>query len=257
MSTQQIWKEFIKKLQSDSLTEDDFTSDNKSFLMYYLIGDNREFRRDKIIDANVCFEMGETKHIVTANCDDGLYRFDFISNGSGWELCFIECITIPIKSIDKVPFNNFPVMTEHEIWVRAEKTISRIVYLYNKLKECFDREKALEWFLDGAGEFIAAKSWIPFFEDKKAFIAYMAWCESRINGEITSIESFNNSKCIIRLKDHLWFKVYNCASHLKSLISEKEFKELFEYIWIDRGKQSGWSVDFEYIGMDTVIIFYS
>lgn len=60
MTTQQIWNEFIEKLQLDSLSEDDFIGENKSFLMYFLIGDNRKFRRDKIINANVCFDIGET-----------------------------------------------------------------------------------------------------------------------------------------------------------------------------------------------------
>lgn len=256
MSTQQIWGEFIEKLKYDCLAEDDFTSENRDFLMFFLTGDNRKFRRDKIINASICCDIGETKHIVTACCDDGQYRFDFLFSDGKWKLCFIECITIPIKVIDEIPFNNFPVMTEHEIWVRTEKNISRIVYLYNKLKECFGKDQALEWFLDGAGEYLAAKSWIPYFDEKKAFVVYVAWCESRLNGETISIELFEDRNCIIRIKDHLWFKVYNSASHLKPFISDSEYREIFEYIWIDRGKQSGWNIELEYIGTDTLISFF-
>lgn len=256
MTAQQIWTEFIEKLHLDSLYEDDFTGDTKSFLISFLTGDSRKFRRDMIITANAYFDIGETKYIVIAECDDSEYRFDFIVDEGKWRLCFIECITIPIKNVNTLPFTDFPAVPEHETWIRAEKNISRTVYLYNRLKESFGSEKAIEWFLDGAGEFLAAKSWIPYFDDKRAFVAYIAWCENRLNGEIASIESFDNSKCVIRLKDHLWFKVYNSASHLKLMITESEYRNLFEHIWIDRAKQSGWNVRFEYTGSDTIIIFY-
>ena len=50
-------------------------------------------------------------------------------------------------------------------------------------------------FYDGDGEYICARSWVPFYSDGLSFIAYFAWYECRINGENVAIQEFCESKC--------------------------------------------------------------
>jgi hypothetical protein len=119
----------------------------------------------------------------------------------------------------------------------------------------FGVDEALSWFKDGAGEFLCAKSWVPYYKDPKAFIAFSAWIENRINKENISINEFPDSKCQLRFIGHLWFKVYNIASHIKTQISFDEYKMLFEYIWQDRATNAGWDISFQYIGEDTILSF--
>jgi hypothetical protein len=116
------------------------------------------------------------------------------------------------------------------------------------------KQEALKMFLDGSGEFLGAKSWVPFYSDKKTYIAYVAWIENRINGEAISLDEFTEEKCVIRFKNHLWRRMYTMTGHLKTQI---EYSELFEAIWKDRATQSGWEIEFIYDSDDTVLVFTS
>ena len=60
---------------------------------------------------------------------------------------------------------------------------------------------------------------------------------------------------IIRFINHLWFRVYHSASHLKTQLTLEEYKRLFEHIWTDRALHAGWNVNFEYNENDTILAF--
>jgi len=255
MNAQLIWNEFLDKLHYDSFSENDFSNDMKTFLCSFLIGATAQFRREKFINAPAEIIDGEHKKIIILSCPDGEYRFDFEINNGKWQLCFVECITLPVANINSFPYNSFVALPEKEAWINAEKNISKMIYFFCKLKNIFGFDEALLWFNDGAGEFLCAKSWVPFYEDGKAFIMYCAWIENRINGESISVEIFTKTKCVMRFINHLWFRVYHVASHIKIQLPLDEYKKLFEHIWQDRAKHSGWNISFEYDGNDTIISF--
>ena len=252
MDINTIWSEFTEKLRSDSLDENDFADDMKPFLS----GDAAKSRCEKFMNSPARMIDGEYKKIVILSCPDDEYRFDFLVNNGKWQLCFIEGITLPVSDINSFPYNSFSALPEKEAWINAERNISKIVYFFCKLKDAFGFDEALPWFNDGAGEFLCAKSWVPFYEGARAFIMYCCWIENRINGENVSIDIFSDVKCVICFTDHLWFKVYHAAGHIKTQLPLEEYKCLFEHIWRDRAVNSGWNVDFEYDGNDTVLSFY-
>ena len=255
MTAHEIWVEFLGKLQNDAFAEDDFRSDMRSFLFLFLAGEPGKSRREKFADSPHKAFDGETKKCVVVNCPDGDYRFDFQKAEGKWQLCFIEGITLPVNNIESTPYDFFTPLPEQEAWIKTEREISKIIHFYCKLKDVFGIDKALSWFKDGAGEFLCAKSWVPFYGDSKAFIAFSAWIENRINGECVSIDEFTDSRCQLRFTRHLWFKVYHTASHIKPQISLEEYGRLFEYIWQDRAHNAGWRLTFRYINEDTVLIF--
>lgn len=255
MTIQQIWNEFLEKLRSDSLTENDFANDTKLFLLPFLTGPATQARRSKFLSSTVEFVDGEDKGIVILTCRDDEYRFDFIVTGDCWQLSFIECITLPVAGIGISPYSNFSPLPEKEAWIRAERTVSQMVHFYCRLKKFFGTDEALSWFIDGAGEFLCAKSWVPFYTASKAFIAFCAWIESRVHGENVSIVNFTDSKCVMRFHQHLWFRVYHAASHIKTQITLTEYTGLFEYIWKDRALHAGWNITFTYSNDDTVLTF--
>ena len=98
-------------------------------------------------------------------------------------------------------------------------------------------------------------AWVPFYSDVKSFIAYCAWMENRIYKEDVIIESMSDNGGTIRFRNHLWFAVYNDATHLKTQLDIEKYTALFEYIWYDRAENANLTVTFDYAGEDTVLFF--
>ena len=255
VNAQTIWNEFLQKLRHDSFAENDFTNDMTQFLSSFLTGTAAQFRREKFINSTAKIFDGEHKKIIILSCPDGEYRFDFIVENEKWKLCFIECITLPLENINDFPYTSFTPLPEKESWIYAERNISKMVYFFCKLKNIFGFDEALLWFNDGAGEFLCAKSWVPFYKESKSFILFCGWIENRINGENVSVDIFTDNKCVIRFINHLWFKIYHTASHIKIQLTIDEYRKFFEHIWTDRAVQAGWNIAFDYDGNDTILTF--
>lgn len=246
MELNTLMSEFYEKLKSDSFVENDFVPEMCTFLKSFLTGNSRRYIREKFYNASGQTFMCEEKCCIVLNCPDDDYRFDFKFDTEGkWQICFIECITLPVHDIRELPYSEFESY-EKESWIRAENNISNIVSQYTKIKTQSDISDAQAWFRDEAGNVLAAESWVPFYAKHKAFIAYNAWYENRINGERVSIDEFGDEVCIIRFTEHLWRRVYESASHIKPVIPYDEYMELFEYIWRGRASHAGWNTEFTY-----------
>ena len=171
---------FQAKLKSDTLTVSDFTTEMCQYLQPLLCGEYSAARRQKFLDSP--FDMYEKmdKISVISHCADDDSRFDFVRNGNLWKLAFIECITLPVSDMNVFPYSEFMPLDEKELHIRKEKEVSQLVYFYLKFKELVGKTKALEIFCDGKGEYLCARSWVPFYSDSLSYIAYSAWCEYRI-----------------------------------------------------------------------------
>jgi len=239
MQIKEIISDFKSKLRADSFTDNDFLSDMRPFLKSFLTGKSRQHTREKFLAADGKVIVGEEKFCVILKCPDDEYRFDFITDMDGkWRICFVECITLPVHDITELPYANFNRYAK-ESWIRAENNISRMIYQYVTVK-------SFDFFRDGGGNVLAAESWVPFYTKRKAFIAYNAWYECRINGEHVIIDEFDDDICILRFTDHLWLRVYNAATHIKTVIPFEEYMALFEYIWNDRATAAGWKINYTY-----------
>lgn len=255
MTVKEIWHEFSIKLNNDTYKETDFHLDMRSFLLSFLTGKQSELRRKKFSSSPAEFFECETKKCVILHCPDDDYRFDFKEQNGAWQLCFIEGITLPVDKVFPIPYENFIPLPEQESWIRAEREISKTVHFYCRLKELYGIVEALSWFNDGAGEFLCAKSWVPFYNGSKAFVIFSAWIEARIHGEDISVDVFTDTECRLRFKGHLWFKVYHGAGHIKTQLTLNEYTGLFKHIWMDRAYNAGWKIDFKYLNEDTILIF--
>lgn len=153
------------------------------------------------------------------------------------------------------PYSEFVPLGKKELHIRREKEISQFVYFYLKFKELAGREKALACVSDGKGEYICARSWVPFYSDRLSYIAYSAWYECRINGENVVIQEFQENKCEVVIYNHIWRSMYFTAVHLKAAIEYSEYMELFESVWKDRAASAGWKISFVYTDEYTSLIF--
>jgi hypothetical protein len=255
MAAQDVWTGFCEKLKNDALTEADFTEEMGPYLINWLRGADTLQRRTKFISAPVRFFDTGTKAVVMLACPDDDYRFDFVCENDVYKLVFMECITLPVNDITKLPYSDFIPLPRFESWIRREKEISKTVYLYNKFKELLGPEKAALIFLDGYGEAVNARSWVPFYSGRLAFIANAAWQENRISGESIVLEEFSEDRSVIRFKDHIWLRMYRETGHLRTQIPYDEYIGLFEAVWRDRAEKSGWKVGFAYEGEDTIMTF--
>lgn len=250
-----IWDEFQEKLKYDTLTVSDFTTEMCAYLQPLLCGEHSASRRQKFLDAPYDVYVGVDRISVVSHCPDDDYRFDFFCDGNQWKIAFIECITLPVFDMDVVPYSKFMPLDKKELHIRREKEITQLVYFYLKFKELVGREKALTMFYDGKGEYICARSWVPFYSDSLSYIAYSAWYECRINGENVVIEEFQESKCRVVIYNHIWRNIYFIVGHLKPVIEYSEYMELFESIWKDRAASAGWDIQFVYKEEYTSLIF--
>jgi|AGTN01.2.fsa_nt_gi hypothetical protein len=254
MNAQSVWTAFCEKLQAGTLSDNDFTEEAKG-LSFWLTGDRSIHARQKFRSVPVEFYDMEGKASVMLKCEDDDYRFDFVPYGESFRLAFMECITLPVFDIKRLPYSDFIPLPDKENELRREKEISRTVWNYLKFKELLSKEEAIKIFIDGKGESIGARSWVPFYSDSLAYIAYAAWIENRLYGEETVLEEFTESRCVIRLKKHFWRRLYFMSGHLKTQINYDEYMELFQAIWSDRAKENGWKINFIYDNDDTVMIY--
>jgi len=250
-----VWADFCDKMSKDELSSCDFTKEMQFFLSSLLCGSAAAQRRDKFLAAPFETYKSDSKISILVHCADDDYRFDFIQNKEKWELAFIECITLPISDIKTLPYIDFTELPEKETEIRREKEISKTIFMYNKFKEILGQEEAIKVFLDGQGESICARSWVPFYRDNLSYIAYAAWMEKCINGEFVTIERFDEEECRLRLCQHTWRKLYAVTGHIQNMIEYSEYMHLFEEIWRDRAKASGWMLQFEYLQEDTILRF--
>lgn len=250
-----IWDEFQEKLRYDALTESDFTEEMHTYLKPLLCGEHSEPRRQKFLDSPYDILEGVDKISVISHCPDDDYRFDFFTDGSSWRLAFIECITLPVFDMEVFPYSKFNPLDKKELHIRREKEITRLVYFYLKFKELAGKDKALNYISDGKGEYICARSWVPFYSGRLSFVAYSAWYECRINGENVIIQEFQEDKCQVTIHDHIWRNMYYTVGHLKPVIEYSEYMEVFESIWRDRATSAGWNIEFDYTDKDTSLVF--
>lgn len=250
-----IWREFRDKLKRDTLTASDFTAEMRVYLQPLLCGEHAAQRRRKYLDSPYDIYEGVDKISVVSHCADDDYRFDFLSDRISWQLAFIECITLPVSDMNVFPYSGFRPLDKKELQIRREKEISQLVHFYLKFRELAGREKALACFYDGQGEFLCARSWVPFYRDRLAYIAYCAWYECRINGENVEVKEFQEGRCEVVIHHHIWRNMYFIATHLGPLIDYSEYMELYEAIWRNRAACAGWNIEFVYTEEDTALIF--
>lgn len=241
-----ILSAFQRKILSNALTEQDFLKPGL-FGMFYGKSDT-PFVKTIADCKNPTFEQGEEKYIFHIPLDDGWeVRMDFVLENGVYKLSSMDCYTLPLKKIDRLPFNCFEPLTEkQEARMREEYRITKMVNDFVRLKNIIGKEKALEWFKDGEGEQAGVCVWMPYFTKRKAFTAYSAWIQNRLYGEDVYITAFSEEYSELIFKNSNWLFLYKTAVHLKRMISDDEYLELYETIWKDRAVCNGYMAEISY-----------
>ena len=206
-STLKIWNEFITTLKKGDFPSDKIRPYNESLkepmLGYLKImydkANWQEFEREPEVHP----VDKQIHYLIPLTFDGGkaTYCFSFLVEDNNWYFQHLEAITIRLDKIGSLPTSEFPDLSEeHKSWMRKEIRISKQVRLFNLLIEEKGKEFAFNWFKDGYGYLVAARSWVPFFPPAKAFILYLCWEQSRLRGEEVSLEKLDEKEAVVRIK---------------------------------------------------------
>jgi hypothetical protein len=193
--------------------------------------------------------VGDHLHFLTPLTFDGQtanYCLSFLIDGGSWYFRHLEAINIRLDKTGPLPASTFPDVEEKtKAHIREEWRWSREVRIFNLLAELKGKDFAFDVFKDGDGFFLAAKTWVPFVEPRRAFILYACWEQANLTGNTVTLEKLDRDEAVIRLSTY-FFGLYNVTAHLRRQISFEDYTRIFETIWRDRARAAGWTLEIEY-----------
>jgi hypothetical protein len=194
--------------------------------------------------------VGDHVHFLTPLTFDGRtgnYCLTFLVEGGAWSFRHLEAITIRLDRTGPIPASTFPdVDPATKAHIREEWRWSREVRIFNLLAELKGKDFAFDVFKDGAGYVLAAKTWVPFVEPRRAFILYACWEQANLTGNTVTLEKLDGDEAVIRMSTY-FFGLYKVTAHLARQISFDDYARIFETIWQDRARAAGWGLAIEYV----------
>lgn len=251
-----IWKEFVSALKAGTLTAERirplYGTDRELSLQWLnnLMKATRDNGALSDWEAPEVFPVGNLVHFVVRlriGRETTTERsLSFIKEGGRWYFGHMENIMIRLDKIPPPPTSEFPPLPEETMtWQRNEILWSDLVRIYLTTAEKNGKDFALNLFKTGAGYFVGAKSWVPFVQPDRAFILYLCWAESRLYGNLVTLEKLADAEAVVRMQTHFFF-LYKRSSHLRQWLPFDDYRHIFETIWHDRATNAGWKLAIEY-----------
>jgi len=197
------------------------------------------------------FRVGERVHFIASLADGSgeatpPFCFTLLLEDGRWYLEHMESIFIRLDRMEAPPVSEFPDLEEEQkAWIRDEIHVSEQVRLFTFLSREKGPEFAYDWFRDGAGYALQARTWVPFVTPHRAFVLYACWDLARLRLEPTVLEYLSDEAARIRYVPRV-FALYRQTAHLEQQIAFEDYRRLFEIIWRDRARHGGWQLDIVY-----------
>ena len=253
----QIWDEFINTLKTGNMTVDRIRPHEQLGDKYkpIILGYLDSIRINASLDdwnqkPEIIRVENRIQYILpwTSRNHKTTFCFSILLEGSNWYFQHLEAIFIRLDKISNLPTSEFPdISKEMKNWVRAEFYWSDIVQkFYLPIAKEKGKQHALNMLKDGAGYFVAAKTWVPFSPPQKAFILFLCWEQAKLRGNEVTLIKLKENEAHVRLDTH-FFALYFTAAHLKTRISIEDYKQIFETIWQDRSVNAGWRLEIQYL----------
>ena len=193
---------------------------------------------------------------LTLNGERETYCFTFRLSDGEWAFQHIESIVIRLDQIDALPCAQFPDLPEaKKAWIRAEWEVSQQVRWFNFLAAEKGRQAAFDWFKDGAGYALAARTWVPFVSPRRALILYLCWEQANLRGGRVVLHQLDDREARVELEP-LYFKLYSQAGHLRQQISLEDYRHIYEVTWSDRAAAAGWQLEISEDKEDTLFFHF-
>ena len=250
-----VWREFVSLLRSGALTADrirphqELKDTKRQILEYLEVVRQQALPSEWETDPEVV-EQDSLQHYIislTTNHQKVPYCFSFVTEGDQWYFRHLEAIFIRLDTLASFPVTVFPDLDEgKKAWMREEVLWSFVVLnVYLPAQRERGQDYALGLLLDGAGYFLASKTWVPFETPQRAFILYLCWEQAQLRGNSVTLVRLSDTEALVEIQAH-FFAVYDIASHLKPVIPEADYRKIFEAIWQDRAQKAGWELTITY-----------
>jgi len=257
-----IWKEFVTLLKDSKITQEHirpphYLTIESQLQMLNSFRKNADWKEWNVEPAVIRYDNLVT-FIVTLKQKTNIpsqFSFNFILEEGKWYYRFLEGVFLRLDKITSLPTSEFPDLPEgRKAYMRQEFYWGKMIWLYNTLSKEKGKDYALSIFLDGAGYYLAAQVWIPFYPPWRAFILYLCWEQANLRHNKVTLEKLEENEAIVKFDGLHYFALYARASHLKQQISLEDYIKIFEAIWQDRAKNAGWNLKIE--GKGKQVIFY-
>ncbi len=257
-----VWNEFAVDLRAGRITAErlrPYYPQLREPILGFLDHFRRTSRAEDWSAPAELHRVGDQLHgIITLTESDGKkrpYCFTLLVENSQWYFQHVESIFIRLDRTGPLPASQFPDVSESQkAWMRDERRTSEQVRMFNYLAKEKGRDTALQFVRDGAGYALEARTWVPFVTPQRAFVLFLCWEQANLMANPVTLESLEERSAVVRLKPR-WFKLYKQTAHLRQMISEADFRELFETAWRDRARAAGWTLAVEYGNGETVFRF--
>ena len=255
-----IWTEFVSLLKTGKLGEARLRPayTNASTMLGFLETMRGRARWAEWESEPEIHRVGSHVHFVvqlSEGGEQGTYSFTFLTEGTQWFLQHFESIVLRLDQVGPMPVSTFADLPEDKkTWMRQENYWSQMVVLFRKMRAAAGPEAAFNMFKDGPGYAVQAKTWVPLLPAERAFILYSCWEQSRLQGNGVTLERLEDHEAVVVL-DSLYFRLYRQTGHLRQIVTEEEYRRIFETIWRDRATAAGWDVQFAYDGTRCTLRF--
>jgi len=245
-----IWKEFVSLLKSNNLSIE-YIRPPVPYTKESAYQGLESFRKSVVWEGYDVKDIVRYENLLTfivalKNVEGGIseYSFNFLVENYRWYFRHLEGVFIRLDKIDKLPASEFPDFPEGlKAYMRQELYWGKMIWLYNTIKKDKGEAHALGIFLDGAGYFLTAQVWVPFFPPHRAFILYLCWEQANMQHNPVTLMKLEDNEAIVSFNRMIYFEIYSKSGHMKQQISLEDYIEIFEAIWQDRAKNAGWNLE--------------
>jgi hypothetical protein len=247
-----VWKEFVAAMKTGGLPSEKvrpYYEELRAPILGWLKEMSDKATWAEWDRAPEVHRVGEHVHFLIPLTFDGRtasYCLTFLVEGGAWYFRHLEAINIRLDKTGPLPASTFPDVDEAtKAHIREETGWSREVRVFNELASLKGRDFAFDFFKDGNGYFLAARTWVPFVEPRKAFILYACWEQANLRGNTVTLEKLDDAAAVVRMSTY-FFGLYKASAHLTQQIPFEDYARIFETIWKDRARAAGWSLEIDY-----------
>lgn len=197
---EQVWVEFRELLKQGEMSEDNIKPVHELLEGRWL--PFLENRKNNAIweeweKPEETYDVDNKIHYLFKMTENGTvenYCLSFLIEDGKWYFHHAESIWIRLDKIDDLPTSVFPDLPDSQKnWQREEPRISEKIYLYNYFAEKESKEFALNWFKEGAGYLMWAKTHVPFVKPSEAFILLLCYEQSNLRGSKVTLEKLDGT----------------------------------------------------------------
>ena len=256
-----IWNDFSRTFREGGITADrirPYFEELRGPLVGFISAIREQAKAEDWQAPPEIHRVGNQIHfLIPLTTKEGKKTFCFtvVVEGEAWFFQHVESIFIRLDQTGPPPVSRFPDVTaELKNWMREENAMTERVRLFAWLAKEKGKPFAFQWFQDGGGYFMAARTWVPFVPATRAFILYLCWEQSNSKGQPVTLVSLDDRQAVVEVEAREW-KLYDQTSQLRQMISRDDYRALYEIVWQNRAAAAGWDLRIEYPGTRVRFLF--